>query len=279
MQQMQRTGATSAKLQTAFPLDHADEQKGRLENKALEKSKLGSVGGASQKAAQTDEHALYRYAVNHDLRAGLRALSELPLWIETDLRDHGTTLPGDVQLYMDMMRQNANSMMAIVDGLTALSKAGETPDEPHRSTVEQVTRQAWAELGEGANFKLDTTDALDTLFLPGKAVAALFKAVLGNTMHHHDLDKGHVIVTSEPDGDRVCIKIEDDGPGVPKSARTRVFAPLVMLRRRDETERAGLGLTLARKLVMKLGGTITISEASNGRGTAVHFDLPMRARW
>lgn len=230
-------------------------------------------------STDAEEHEQFLHIVNHDLKAGLRALAELPIWIGEDLEGYDIDLPGDVQEHLDMMRTCARDMIGLIDGLVDLQKAGRTPDASHRTTVEQAARRAWEKIDGIESFKLKTSEALDTLYLPQRALAAIFKSVLENALHHHDRETGCVTVASETDGERVYITIEDDGPGVPKAARCDVFGSLVMLRRREETGRAGLGLTLVRKLVTKLGGNISLTDASTGRGTAVMFDVPVRARW
>lgn len=227
---------------------------------------------------EDEDHKQFLRIANHDLRAGLRALAELPVWIDEDMQEHGLTVPGDVQEHLDLMRRSAKDMMTLLDGLIDLSSAGRHPDEPARVTVEQAARRAWNAIEDAPGFKLHVRDALETLYLPRRAVQSIFKAVLENAVHHHDLGRGQITVTSDTDGDHVRIMIEDDGPGVPKEARENVFETLFMLRRREETGRPGLGLTLARKLVTRLGGNVTLTRASNGRGTAVMITLPIRAR-
>lgn len=224
------------------------------------------------------EHKQFIRILNHDLKAGLRALAELPVWICEDMQEHGLTLPQDVTEHLELMRRSANDMMGVLEGLIDLSSAGRAPDDPMRVTVEQAARRAWEEVADTGKFSLHIANAIDTIYLPQKALHSIFKAVLGNAMHHHDRGKGQISVASDTYGGRVQITIEDDGPGIPFEARETVFDSLVMLRRREETGRAGLGLTLAKKLVTRLGGAITLTTASNRRGTAVLIDLPMRAR-
>ncbi|MEO0772193.1 MAG: HAMP domain-containing sensor histidine kinase [Pseudomonadota bacterium] len=248
-----------------------------LQNMALDPSEVKPIR-MPEDLVEDQDHKQFLHIVNHDLKAGLRALAELPIWIDEDMKGHGLTIPGDVQEHLDMMRRSANDMLGLLDGMIDLSRAGRAPDEPARVTVEQAARRAWEEGAKTPGFKLKTMDALDTLYLPKRSVHSLFKAVLENALHHHDQTRGQITVASETDGDRVHITIEDDGPGIPASARETVFESLVMLRRREETGRAGLGLTLAKKLVTRLGGSIKLTSASNGRGTAVLIDLPMRAR-
>lgn len=248
-----------------------------LQNMKLDVSGVTTVPVPGPSLEDKD-HKEFLRVLNHDLKAGLRALAELPIWINEDMEEHGLTLPQDVREHLDLMQRSAKDMMGLLDGLIDLSNAGRVPDEPSRVTVEQAARRAWADLADTSNFKLHITDALDTLYLPRKSVHSIFKAVLENALHHHDRHTGQIYVASETEGNRVCIMIEDDGPGIPIEARETVFNCLVMLRRREETGRTGLGLTLAKKLVTRLGGSITLTTASNQRGTAVLINLPMHAR-
>ncbi|MEM8539238.1 MAG: HAMP domain-containing sensor histidine kinase, partial [Pseudomonadota bacterium] len=234
--------------------------------------------GAPLGTYEDQDHKQFMRIANHDLRAGLRALAELPVWIDEDMQEHGMIVPSDVQEHLDLMHRSAKDMMTLLDGLIDLSSAGRQPDEPARVTVEQAVRRAWDAIDDAPGFRLDFVDAVDTIYLPQRAVHTIFKSFLENAVHHHDQGRGKITVASENDGDHVRITIEDDGPGVPKNAREQVFESLVMLRRREETGRPGLGLTLARKLVTRLGGTVTLTQASNGHGTAVLINLPMRAR-
>ncbi|MEM6588463.1 MAG: sensor histidine kinase [Pseudomonadota bacterium] len=249
----------------------------QMQNMKMDMSELKTVRVA-EASVEDQDHMQFLRILNHDLKAGLRALAELPVWVCEDMQEHGLTLPGDVQEHLDLMRNSANDMLSLLDGLIDLSSAGRKPDEPVRVTVEQAMRRAWGDVAGDAQFKLHVSDATDTMYLPQKAVHSIFKAVLENALHHHDQGRGQISVASEAMGDRVCITIEDDGPGIPADARKNVFESLVMLRRREETGRAGLGLTLARKLVTRLDGSIKLTTASNGRGTAVLINLPMRAR-
>ena len=52
----------------------------------------------------------------------------------------------------------------------------------------------------------------------------------------------------------VEIRISDNGPGIPKSLRHRVFEPGFTTRARSH--RSGLGLAIAARLVGQFGGTI-----------------------
>src|SRR5262249_20981409 len=71
------------------------------------------------------------------------------------------------------------------------------------------------------------------------------------------------------------IVIEDDGPGLPPELLDQVFEPFFRAdpARRQDIRGAGLGLTIAREIVQRAGGTISISNRGGG-GLQQVVELP-----
>jgi signal transduction histidine kinase len=70
-------------------------------------------------------------------------------------------------------------------------------------------------------------------------------------------------------GDQVELKVTDTGVGLPKDRLEQIFKPFVTSKRTG----LGLGLSLVRQLVERLGGTIALSS-QEGRGTTASLRLP-----
>ena len=79
----------------------------------------------------------------------------------------------------------------------------------------------------------------------------------------------------QADRDTVRLTIEDRGPGIPAAAREQVFQPFFRLEpsRSRATGGTGLGLAVARTIVHRHGGEITLDERPGG-GLAVRITLP-----
>lgn len=71
------------------------------------------------------------------------------------------------------------------------------------------------------------------------------------------------------DGDSVCIRVQDDGPGIPEHARDRIFEPLFSTKEAG----TGLGLTISRRIVEAHRGEMTVRDAEGG-GTRVEVRIP-----
>ena len=74
---------------------------------------------------------------------------------------------------------------------------------------------------------------------------------------------------------RLCISVEDQGPGIPEQLRERIFEPFFRVddartRRQGGT---GLGLALVHAIAQFHGGTVSVSESPSG-GSRFLLDLP-----
>jgi signal transduction histidine kinase len=79
-------------------------------------------------------------------------------------------------------------------------------------------------------------------------------------------------------GDEVVVTVDDDGPGIPESERTRVLQRFVRLdeaRSRDDGG-SGLGLSIVDEVTRAHGGSISI-EQSPLAGARIQIRLPVQA--
>jgi two-component system OmpR family sensor kinase len=90
-----------------------------------------------------------------------------------------------------------------------------------------------------------------------------------------------VEISVATEGDKAVLTVDDDGPGIAATDRSRVFEPLYSLRppsirgARKETG-TGLGLTTVRALTTAMGGTVEVDDATLG-GARLIVRLPLRS--
>ncbi len=85
-----------------------------------------------------------------------------------------------------------------------------------------------------------------------------------------DRDEGSVDVSTETLGDRVLIRIRDNGPGLPEGDISKIFEPFFTTK---ETG-TGLGLSLSRQLVESNQGEISV-VSDEGQGTTFTLSFPV----
>ncbi len=88
---------------------------------------------------------------------------------------------------------------------------------------------------------------------------------------------GYVLVEAETAGDRVHIKVSDNGIGVPQMDLERIFQPFYQVEEHSirRVGGLGLGLSIVGHTVKQLGGTIDVETALE-KGTTITIDLPLR---
>ena len=81
---------------------------------------------------------------------------------------------------------------------------------------------------------------------------------------------GTFTVATCQSGEQVELRFSDTGLGVPEEARDRIFEPLFTYGKR---EGAGLGLSIARRIVEEHGGRLWLESGEEG-GAAFVVSLP-----
>jgi nitrogen fixation negative regulator NifL len=118
--------------------------------------------------------------------------------------------------------------------------------------------------------------------LPGvngraNALRGLFKYLIDNSLqalHESDQDYREIRLETRVDGQELVIEVMDNGPGVPKAHRLRVFEPF-FCGWTEPREHAGMGLTMAQEVVIGHGGNVEIDAHFLG-GCRVTVRLPIK---
>ncbi|MBV6403867.1 MAG: HAMP domain-containing histidine kinase [Flavobacteriales bacterium] len=102
-----------------------------------------------------------------------------------------------------------------------------------------------------------------------KAEALALRSVVDNLLENagkYTPPGSRVLVAVRRKGEGAVLEVADEGPGVPESEKERIFQRLH--RGGDEAVRAtqgtGLGLYIARRLMRRMGGTLTVRNAPQG---------------
>lgn len=82
------------------------------------------------------------------------------------------------------------------------------------------------------------------------------------------------LVVEPPDGDSVCLCVEDDGGGIPDTVQARLFEPFVTSKAAGQG--SGLGLSISLRLAREMGGNLTLVRSRPGE-TVFRLCLPRHA--
>ena len=200
-------------------------------------------------------------AVAHGIRnplAAIRSSAEL-------------ALEGDVGLSRDA----AGDIMAEADRLEGWIKELLSYSRPVGGKSETVDLAAvLSHAFEGYGREMGRRDIECASRIPGALPAVVGDAVLYGQVFNSLLanaveaiqTQGTVVLTAalSDDGKRVRVSLRDDGPGMTREQLAKAFRPFFT----TKTKGLGVGLPLAKRIVERFGGTISI-DSEPGRGTVV----------
>ncbi len=101
-------------------------------------------------------------------------------------------------------------------------------------------------------------------------IGQVFVSVITNAIQAMK-GKGAINLTTEASRKTITVSIRDSGPGIPNAYLSKIFDPFFTTKAPGQG--TGLGLTIARRLVMKYGGRIRV-ETVEGAGTAFILTFP-----
>ncbi len=233
-------------------LRERDRALARMREKALRDEHLVELGTLAAGAA-------------HELGTPLATMAVLTNEL---CREHG----GDPQIreQAEILRQQVDRCKAILSNLSASAgqaRAEGGAREPLDRYLEGVVTQ-WRQLRSGARAEC----RIEGEGPPPPIVAdkTLTQAIVNLLNNAADAAGGEAVeLRGGWDGERLVIEVLDRGPGAPEPILRNPGAPFVTTKPHGH----GLGLYLARSVVERYGGTLTLAPREGG-GTRAHIELP-----
>jgi two-component system OmpR family sensor kinase len=111
-----------------------------------------------------------------------------------------------------------------------------------------------------------------------RADPELLAQAIRNLLANADRHAGRALLSATAAGERLTIRVDDDGPGIPPDQRDRVFDRFhrIDAARGRQGGGSGLGLGIARSIVEAHGGRIGVDDSPLG-GARVWLELPRYA--
>jgi signal transduction histidine kinase len=222
-------------------------------------------------AALRDEQAVFAHGISHDLRAPLRSIDSF-----VALLARNESLDATARDHLERVRAASARMGGLIDALLELSRANRAELAP--ATVDLGLL---VELELAARQDAEPGITLDAQVAPGllvhgdeRLLRQLVATLLDNTWKFSRASGCvHVRVDGVREGDRLHLRVQDQGCGFDMRYAAKLFAPFQRLHGPDEGGGHGLGLAVAQRIVARHAGRIR-AESRPGAGATFHLDLP-----
>ena len=238
-------------------------------NETLEQHIASRTAEADRRAQYLEQFA---YVTSHDLKAPLRAVSNLAGWIEEDLSDK---LDDTSREQLNLLRDRVHRMHNLIEGLLEYSRVGRTSEPENEVDTRELITEIIDSLSPPKEFKIKIQDDMPTLYVDRLQISQVFSNLIGNALKHHGGDKGKIRITGEQLDNFCKFSVCDNGQGIDPKYHDKVFMIFQTLNSGDFENSTGIGLALVKKIVEEHGGTIRL-ESEVGKGTCFYFTWPTR---
>ena len=207
------------------------------------------------------------HIVSHDLKAPLRAVSNLSQWIEDDLEGK---LLADTQPQLTLLRNRVDRMAATIDGLLDYARIGRTDESIESVSVAELLAETIDSLAPPPTFSIVIAPNLPTLNTKRILLFQVFANLIGNAIVHHDRSDGSIQISCQTSGDFYEFGVADDGPGIAPENHAKIFTIFQTVHPQNRSDSTGIGLAIVKKFIEAEGGTIRL-DSELGRGTVFYF--------
>ena len=216
-------------------------------------------------------------------------LSDVELDAEDDRPGYLDEIKGDLIDNLKRIRQHAERANGIVESMLRMGRdTGEWVKTDINQIVDEHTRLAFhSARAKDPDFQLhmemDLNPELPEVEVVPQNLGRVFLNMVSNACHATNLRRQEtqatdasymptLKVTTRLDGDRVEVRMHDNGTGMPDEVKEKIFNPFFTTK--PTNEGTGLGLALSSDIVRGHGGTIDV-DSEAGEFTEMIVRLPL----
>ena len=209
----------------------------------------------------------YAHIVSHDLKSPLRSISALVSWLEEDF---GDKLGPAGLSQLNLMQDKIASMDQLITGILRYSSIGSEKARFEICPTLELIQQLKATIYWPEQIALRFNGTMPSIKADKTQLQQLFQNLLSNAISHMDKPKGQIEIGYNDLGDLHEFSVKDNGIGIPKAYKEKIFEIFETLESGKGS--SGIGLSIVKKIVQLHGGTIWV-KSEYGAGATFYFTI------
>jgi PAS domain S-box-containing protein len=226
----------------------------------------------AQLEAANRELEAFSHSVSHDLRAPLRSMDGFSRILQ---EKYAADLPPQAHHYLQLVRESAQRMNALIEALLSLARVGRTTLHRRPVNPETLIAGVLAELQpeqEDRNVDVRVGD-----LPPCEADPVLLRQVFANLLANalkftRKREAARIEVGCRDEDAQHVYYVKDNGAGFDMHYAAKLFSPFQRLHSAAEYEGTGIGLATVQRIIQRHGGRIW-AEAAVEQGATFFFTL------
>lgn len=213
----------------------------------------------------------FAHTAAHDLRAPLRAVNSFLQLIaskneaEYDEKD---------QKYFKFVFDNVKIMDELIVDLLEFAKSDEKIDEKETLDLNTFITNIYHHVNANNENSQLIIDQMPTVRVSKLAFGIIFNNLIENALKYKKLNQvSRLEVRYKDDGFFYVFEVTDNGIGISSEYFDLIFKPFKRLHTKSEFSGSGLGLATVKKIVEKIGGSISVRSVLN-EGSTFTVSIP-----
>jgi PAS domain S-box-containing protein len=212
------------------------------------------------------------YSVSHDLRSPLLSIKGI-----ITLIFHAYDVSSDVEKYLRMVESSINKLDGNIREILEYSRNSRLEVKHEKMNLESTINSIFQEV----KYSVDSHVLLEMafegeseVFSDRSRLTTVLKNLISNSIRYRrkDIEAPFVKVSVKQEPEMLLIKVSDNGVGIPKEQREKVFE--MFYRGNSASSGTGLGLYIVKEIVNKMDGRVVL-DSEPGKGTAITISLPI----
>ena len=217
--------------------------------------------------------------VSHELRTPLQTIK---LGLETISSGHAKNDEKEKNNFLSLMHKESIRMEHLIKDLLTLSKIEQQEHIKPSSKINlqevlDYVQKFYQEQLKKKNITVQVNLDQNNLNIVGDKdkLIEVFANLISNSIKYSDPDKNIYINSTQKSGDRVEIKIKDEGIGIPQELLPRISERFFRVdsEKTRKVNGTGLGLAIVKHIIKQHRGEFVI-QSSEGMGTEIKISLP-----
>lgn len=209
----------------------------------------------------------FSYIVSHDLKAPLRGIGTLAMFIKEDL---GEVMDEMTEENVDLMIGRVKRMESLINGILEYSRVGRKHTKEEAIDLQEEIPMYLDSLNYKENVTVNFPLDMPTIHGNKIRVQQIFQNIISNAIKYNDKEFCQVDISFEEQDTHHVFRIKDNGPGIDPKYQSKVFGIFQTLQSKDSSESTGIGLSIVKKIIADHGGKIWI-ESEVGKGATFAF--------
>ncbi len=208
----------------------------------------------------------FAYVISHDLKAPLRAISNISQWMQ---EDYSEQLDDAGKEQLALLADRSIRLSTMVDGVLRYSRMNSRDYVMDLVNSDAMVRTIIDSLSIPEGLQI-IANPLPNLYGDAVRLEQVFQNLLSNAVRFIDRTDGVIEILYM--GEEACFSVRNNGPSIPVRDRERIFTLFTTGSNRKE-DSTGVGLALVKRVVEMYGGHIWLEDPGH-EGCEFRFTLP-----